>query len=217
MTEFSIPAPELARLTHNALAFMPARSAVKVCRIEVGFFTANAPTLEITATDLFTVGSDSAALESLPDLHASIDLSREDLQALDKAARAAKKEDVRIMIRHQDGMEFKSEAESLTFLDSSHLRQPEDLWDLCDEMLSRQTPDHLCLIDPKFMSAFGKVKASGGAETIADLSIADPASPISVKIGATFRGAIMPVSRDEASRSESVGPDGLWPDQKVDS
>ena len=54
MTEFTIPAPELARLTHNALAFMPARSAVKVCRIEF-----NSVGLCIMATDLFTVGADS--------------------------------------------------------------------------------------------------------------------------------------------------------------
>ena len=219
MTEFTIYAPELARLTHNAMAFMPARSAVKVCRIMHAV-----DAIAVTATDLFTVGKDEADVTaSGEEVFATIDLSREDLQALDKAARAAKKEDVQVTIRHQDGMEFKSESESLTFLDSSALRQPVDLWELCDEMLSRPTPDHLCLIDPKFMSAFGKVKASGGAETIADLSIikAEPDDDgiprISVKIGSTFRGAIMPVDRGEAAESESIGVNGLWSDEKVDS
>jgi hypothetical protein len=204
VSEFTIPAPELARLTHNALAFMPARSAVKVCRLTYFF-----PVLEITATDLFTIGRDFATVGGAPG-EASIDLSREDLQALDKAARAAKKEDARVIIRACDGMEYMAEDVHGSFLDSSAQRNPEDLWARCDELLARLAPEHLCLIDPKFMNPFGKIKASGGAETIADLSISDAGSQISVKIGATFRGAIMPVDREEAEASEEVGPEGLW-------
>lgn len=215
MTEFSIPAPDLARLTHNALAFMPARSAVKVCRIEAGYFE-SVPTFEITATDLFTVGRDTATLEALPDLHASIDLSREDLQALDKAARAAKKEDVRLKITQADGLVFNSEAEELYCLDRSHKRTPVDLWDRCDELLMRlegapnQPIPEFLTIDPKMLSAFGKVKPANGKECIADLFLRGSEGQILVKIGATFTGAIMPVDREEAGASEHVGREGLW-------
>jgi hypothetical protein len=208
VTEFTIPAPELARLTHNALAFMPARSAVKVCRVNLDF-----DGLSIMATDLFTVGEDYAPVGAELEFSHSVDLSRESLQELDRAARGKKKEDLHIRMVHQDGLSVQDDNGAwMPFLDASAQRDPEDLWDLCEEMLSRPTPDHLCLIDPKFMSAFGKIKASGGAETIADLSIADSSSPISVRIGNTFRGAIMPVDRSEAAESEDIGTDGLWPE-----
>jgi hypothetical protein len=210
VSEFQIPAPELARLTHNALAFMPARSAVKVCRVHQ-----NIGSLSIMATDLFTVGYDSVSVETEtePD---SIDLSREDLQALDKIARAKKKEDLSIRIIHQDGLSVLDDnGDWLAFLDKSSLRQPEDLWDLCDEMLTRlereskaPVPPFL-MIDPTLMGRFGKVKPSDGKECIADLFFGN-SEQILVKIGATFRGAIMPVDRGEAAESESVGPDGLW-------
>lgn len=215
MTQFSIAAPELARLTHNALAFMPARSAVGVCRLELRL---NSPygTLVITATDLFSVGMDWAEFETewSSDL-VSIDLSREDLITLDKIARAKKKDEVRIEIRHQDGMSvLDDEGAWMPFLDASDRRQPVNLWDRVDESLARLErvspviPETL-LIDPSIMAKFGKVKCTG--ETIADLYISDPAEPILVKIGAMFRGAIMPVDREAAGNSEQVGSEGLWP------
>lgn len=206
MTEFTIPAPDLARLTHNALAFMPARSAVKVCRVWASY-----PTISITATDLFAVGHDWAEVADLPRGElASIDLSREDLQSLDKAARAAKKEDVRIVIRHEDGMHAYTEDGDYYFLDASAKRQPEDLWKRCDELLTRlervepSIPEFLTL-DPKLLSAFGKVKTSDGKECIADLYIAGPSDQILVKIGPTFRGAFMPVNREANARYNSEG------------
>jgi Zn finger protein HypA/HybF involved in hydrogenase expression len=220
VSEFQIPAPELARLTHNALAFMPARSAVKVCRVHQ-----NIGSLSIMATDLFTVGYDSVSVETETET-ASIDLSREDLQALDKAARAAKKEDVQIQINHEDGMFVWTveEDEPLSFLDSSAQRQPEDLWERCDELLTRleraqgdEPPAFYYLaLDPALMGRFGKVKPSDGKECIADLHLGHD-DQILVKIGSTFRGAIMPVDRSEAAGSEFVGSDGLWSDEKVDS
>lgn len=218
MTEFVIPAPELARLTHNALAFMPARSAVKVCRV-----MASGQALSLMATDLFTVGEDMAVVRHVFYEAISIDLSREDLRALDKAARAAKKEDVKVIIRHQDGMEFRSESESLTALDCSAWRDPKDLWELTDELLTRlegadddTVPGYLT-IDPKMLSAFGKVKPSDGKECIADLCFRGSEGQILVKIGATFKGAIMPVDRGEAAESDDVGPEGLWSDEKVNN
>lgn len=210
MTRFSIAAPELARLTHNALAFMPARSAVGVCQVYRGPMD-----LLITATDLFAVGTDSATiLRGETDRSESIDLSREDLVTLDKVARAKKKDEVRIEIRHQDGMSVLDDNGSwMPFLDASERRTPADLWERVDESLrrlERVSPviPGLLAIDPSIMSKFGKVKCAG--ETIADLYISDPAEPILVKIGSTFRGAIMPVDRVTASQSESVGPEGLW-------
>lgn len=207
MTQFSIAAPELARLTHNALAFMPARSAVKVCRLLL-----DTSALYITATDLYTAGTDWAGC--ITDDDAQIDLSREDLQTLDKIARAKKKEEIRIEIRHQDGLSIEDDNGAwMPFLDASSQRQPEDLWERVDEMLTRLErvspviPETL-MVDPAFFSRFGKVKCDG--ETIADLYISSPDDPILVKIGRTFRGAFMPVDRAEASQSESVGPAALW-------
>jgi hypothetical protein len=215
MTQFSIAAPELARLTHNALAFMPARSAVGVCRLTIGR-DRGTPVLEITSTDLYAAGKDFAELEDFPrGTFESIDLSREDLVTLDKIARAKKKEEIRIEIRHQDGMSVLDDNGAwMPFLDASDRRQPVNLWDLVDESLARlervspAIPEAL-LIDPSIMAKFGKVKCSG--ETIADLYISDPSDPILVKIGSTFRGAIMPVDRNTAGNSDQVGPQGLWP------
>lgn len=202
-----MPAPELARLTHNALAFMPARSAVKVCRIKLDF-----DGLSIMATDLYTVGEDFCAVDAKLEFDHSIDLSRDDLQALDKAARAAKKETIRIVVRHQDGMEYFTEDVHGTFLDASAQRPNLDLWDKCDGLLTRlergtfQIPEYL-MIDPKLMAAFGKVKRPDGEDMGADLYISSPDDPILIKIGPTFRGALMPISREINAR---VNADGLW-------
>jgi hypothetical protein len=210
MTQFSIVAPELARLTHNALAFMPARSAVGVCRI-----LGSGQTLIITSTDLYSMGEDFAVLEHHFGEAVSLDLSREDLVTLDKIARAKKKDEVRIEIRHQDGMSvLDDEGAWMPFLDASDRRQPADLWDRVDESLARlervsPTLPETLLIDPSIMAKFGKVKCNG--ETIADLYISDPSDPILVKIGSTFRGAIMPVDREAAGNADQVGPQGLWP------
>jgi hypothetical protein len=217
MAEFAIPAPELARLTHNALAFMPARSAVKVCRVHQ-----NIGSLSIMATDLFTVGHDSVSIET-ENATASIDLSREDLQSLDKVARAAKKEDVRIVLRRADGLEFFSEDVHGVYLDSSAQRDPEDLWDRCLELLTRLERDtetvhfSYLTVDPALFARFGKVKLAGGKECIADLYFQNLDDQILVKIGGTFRGAIMPVDRSEAAASESIGAEGLWSEQKVNT
>lgn len=214
MTRFSIAAPELARLTHNALAFMPARSAVGVCRISTGRVPFG-PALEITATDLYCAGRDRSEVSELPrGTFESIDLSREDLVTLDKIARAKKKEEVEIEIRHQDGMSVLDDNGAwMPFLDASEMRQPADLWERVDESLQRlervsPVIPELLAIDPAILSKFGKVKCSG--ETIADLYISDPSEPILVKIGASFIGAIMPVDRCKAAESEQVGSASLW-------
>jgi hypothetical protein len=214
MIQFSIAAPELARLTHNALAFMPARSAAKVCRVT---FAMNGTIgyLQITATDLYSTGRDHSVFETSDSSPVvSIDLSREDLLTLDKIARGKKKEEVRLQIRHGDGMSVEDENDAwMPFLDASGQRQPADLWNRVDGMLTRlervspAIPEAL-LIDPALMARFGKVKHSG--ETIADLYIADPAEPILVKIGETFIGAIMPVDREAAGQSDQIGPEGMW-------
>ncbi|WP_035800400.1 hypothetical protein [Kitasatospora mediocidica] len=214
MTQFSIAAPELARLTHNALAFMPARSAVGACRLTIGR-DRGTPVLEITATDLYAAGKDFAELDDFPrGTFETIDLSRENLVTFDKIARAKKKDEVRIEIRHQDGMSVLDDNGAwMPFLDASDRRQPVDLWERVDETLTRLErvspviPEFL-MIDPSIMAKFAKVKCSG--ETICDLYIAGPDEPILVKIGSTFRGAIMPVSRDEAVASDLIGPEGGW-------
>jgi hypothetical protein len=207
MSRFQIPAPELARLTHNALAFMPARSAVKVCRFELSL----SEFLTATATDLYVVGCDISVVEVAGWQESEcVDLSRDDVVTLDKIARAKKKEAVEMDIVHHDGLSVLDDNGTwMPMRDASDQRPFPDLWDKCDELLRRETPQHLLLIDPKLMAAFGKVKCAG--ETVADLSIADGDAQISVRIGSTFRGAIMPVDRDKASMSEDLGPDGLWP------
>lgn len=215
VTEFSIPAPELARLTHNALAFMPARSAVKVCRIE---FEADGPHghLWITSTDLFAVGRDYAEGSTDDSGTAeTLDLSREDLQTLDKIARAKKKEDIRIRIADQDGLSVMDDnGDWLPFLDRSAERKPADLWARVDDLLMRlQREEHIVptflTLDPALFARFGKVKTSG--ETIADLYVSSPDDPVLVKIGPTFVGAVMPVDREDAATSDQIGPEGLWP------
>jgi hypothetical protein len=211
MTEFTIPAPELARLTHNALAFMPARSAVKVCRLAFDYGE-----MSIMATDLFTVGYDRWGGPTSPNEHVFIDLSREDLMSIDKYVRGLKKDEIAVQIAHEDGITITHDGHPEGWLHAHGMRDPEDLWERCDELLKRlewdeetTVPEHLTL-DPKMFSAFGKVKPAGGKECIADLYFQNLEDQILVKIGATFRGAIMPVDRSEAAASESVGAEGLW-------
>lgn len=211
VTEFSIPAPELARLTHNALAFMPARSAVKVCRMifdSIG--------LRITATDLYAVGCDcEEGILNAPLAPEVIDLSREDLQTLDKIARAKKKEEIRIRIIDQDGLSVQDDnGDWMPFLDRSAERKPADLWARVDDLLMRLHREEFAVptfltLDPALFARFGKVKTSG--ETIADLYVSSPDDPVLVKIGPTFVGAVMPVDREDAAASDQIGPEGLWP------
>jgi hypothetical protein len=221
MTEFTIPAPELARLTHNALAFMPARSAVKVCRLMLSMHPEPPynDELIITATDLFTVGRDYAAVcsnDGGPNAH-WIDLSRGDLQERDRAARGKKKEDLTIRIVHEDGLSVKDDNGAwIPFLDKSAQRNPEDLWSRVRELLDgmesgpNMLPPKCLTIDPKMLSAFGKVKPANGKECVADLYLRGNEGQILVKIGETFTGAIMPVDREEAEASNGIGPEGLW-------
>jgi hypothetical protein len=75
-----------------------------------------------------------------------------------------------------------------------------------DEMLAEDQPFRTAF-QPQLLQRFAKVKADK-AERVADLAIADPDAPVLVKIGPSFKGLIMPVSR--AVHAVNVGQEGLW-------
>lgn len=199
----TVPSDDLARVAANALAFLPARSQHKTARLTL------APgVLTITATDGYALGMDSCPADV--DGSVTVDVDRDGLAELDKAGRADKKFSGVIEVYPLDAVRFVASDTAVTAVKA--YESDADLWEMVDDLLLKLPNTGFSLpktvaLDPTLLMRFSKVKADK-ATRIADFHIADPESPVLVKIGTTFVGCIMPI--DRGVHAENVGPEGLW-------
>jgi hypothetical protein len=196
----SINGLELSRVLANALAFVPARAKTPFIRLSVGWGYVSA-----TGTDTYAVGHDVAACPTSGSV--SVTLNRADAVDLEAAARKDKKGLGTLTVERQGVLYLPSQAS----VEGSGVAQVSEdhseLWDACDRLLDRLEGSRLALptvvaFQPDILARFAKVKAVG--ENVADFYFYDQHAQVLVRFGETFRGAIMPITREQA-------PEGsLW-------
>lgn len=209
----------MARVCFNALAFSPARSDVKTARIQVrpdGF--------TVTGTDGFAIGQDSCALDEYdgPPEGLTLHVDRAALSDLDSGGRKDKKGYGRIEFRPGDGLVFKPANNDVPTVARDLTGEANGpLWGMVDSLLSRmerKSPalPELIAFDPQLLAYFSKVKvpkvrtSDMNLERAMDLCVFDAREPVLVKIGRTFRGAIMPINREVHRANVEQGDGGLW-------
>lgn len=212
MTTQRFEAPDVLRAVTNVNGFIPARSRYPAVRYEL------VPGLVVTAADLYVIGQDSVESEFAPSgAPAEIILPAEASKELEKFIREAKRDRVELEIGEipeyglrlwaidTDSSASKSWGEITDELDPEKWRKWFGLVDSLLEPLERRSDEELRLPDaigfqPARLSVFSKVRVEGEAadSTVMDLRIFDPDSPVHVKIGSSFRGAIQPITREAA-------------------
>lgn len=222
MSAQTFEAPDVTRAVTNVNGFVPAASRFPVVRYEL------VPGLVVTAADLYVIGQDSADSEFEPSgVPAEIVLSAKDSKDLEKFLRACKRDRVELEIGEIDEIGVRlwatdtDSGQGLHWGEAVHETEPDkwarwfELVDSLLEPLERRSDEELRLPDaiafqPARLSTFAKVRIDGEAAdaTVMDLRVFDASSPVAVRIGPTFRGAIMPITREEAP----VG--ALWPDDE---
>lgn len=224
----TVDAAALARVTANALAFMPARSRVEVARIELG------PSfIAVTASDTYTVGTDWTETEG-DDTQAPsvfVEVAKDDLQDLDKSARAGKKGNARLDYFPGDSLMFtpdkqleKAEVVALKDITGRAGRimlggrwlTTEDFWPMCDDLMARLEEVEIddwpkrVAFDPALVARFNKVRVPSGHDAVMDLLCQGEGAPVLVRVGPSFVGAIMPIDREVAAGNPDIGQEGLW-------
>lgn len=192
----------------NAHAFLPARSPVPAALV-----TLSRDRLTFTGTDTYAVGRAWTGVSGpeTDEQAVSACLSRDDLAALEKAARGDKKGESQVTVTH-DGVTLVTSDEETHHYAASTARLPDDIWHKVDDLLTRldgrePVVPEVVAFDPTLLSRFAKVKADK-RERVADFYLTDAWEPALVKIGTEFTGAIMPVERETHTRN--VGEEGLW-------
>ncbi|AJC53980.1 hypothetical protein GZL_01380 [Streptomyces sp. 769] len=200
---------EFARACFNAHSFLPARCPYKTALLRT------APGhMDLTATDGYAVGRALISSDSITGEPVSIELSRDDLLALDKAGRAAKGE-VELSLKAGDGIVATypyGGAGPVSVMDQTG-RGPDlaDLWDACDELLAQleDCPERIAF-DPAILMRYGKVKTPKGTSPMLDMAFGSADRPVLAKVGPGFVGAVMPVQRGIAGSCEARGEAFLW-------
>ncbi|MCB5179488.1 hypothetical protein [Streptomyces antimicrobicus] len=204
----------MARAAYNAHAFLPARSMVKTARVRL-----SPAGLEVTGTDGYAIGQDTAPLEDYagPPGGVTLHVDREALADLDGAGRKDKKGYGRFEIAPGDGLIFRPANNDVpTAAQDASDQADERLWEMLDSLFTRlggrpSAVPELVAFDPALLARFSKVKAPKGKDGLGralDMLVYDSKEPILCRIGPTFRGVIMPIDRDV--HAENVGPEGLW-------
>jgi hypothetical protein len=196
----------LAVAASNALAFFPANSQIKQARMHLA-----GSSLCFTATDSYAAGRDYCTVNAVDGDAFAVLIDRAALIDLEKVARAGKKTEGDLTVTPGDGFRFKaldgSDDPPIAHFDlSAGNESVYELYDAIDDMLTPEQEFRVAF-QPMLLQRFSKVKADKD-ERIADVCIDDPDSPVLVKIGQTFKGLIMPVSR--SAHAELIGDEGLW-------
>lgn len=238
MTGFrlQVEADRLGRLMHNALAFFPARSAVKTAQ-----FRFWPDRIVATGTDTYTLGRDecpafgwkSSEQHTFP---VEVELDRAGWRDIEAMARKDKKSTGILEYLPGDCLTYypgaggteKSPTEivpakDVTLTDTTFLIDKEkverrDIWSLCDQLLNRMRRTEMVMpsgpmaFDPSYFGRFGKVKIDKDldAEIILDLIYQGEEAPMLARVGPTFIGAIMPIDRTEYAIRQPGGSDFLW-------
>ncbi|WP_144121137.1 hypothetical protein [Catellatospora sichuanensis] len=212
MYSVTLEAPGLAKALANALYFIPAASKIQVALIEF------AATYVMTAgTDSYVAGTDqvktanSSGLE--PEDFKTVLVTKKDLDALEKAARAAKKGVVTLTVDGEVLTLETGEGEPVTAslaVNERALALYDSIAQIVIETEFKRPaaiPGVSC-IDPAKFSPFAKVKTDK-TERMADIYQTEgDKGPWLIKIGPTFKGLLMPINRD--IHRSNVGPEGLW-------
>ncbi|MFF7233966.1 hypothetical protein [Streptomyces sioyaensis] len=216
----SLLSDDMARVCFNALAFSPARSSVKTARIEVGPWGFRA-----TGTDGFAIGQDHCPFDAYdgPPEGVTVHVGRASLGDLDSGGRKDKKGYGRLEIKASDGLIFKPANNDVATVAHDLAKDANGpLWGMVDELLTRMERrqpalPELIAFDPQLLAYFSKVKVakvkgkSGeNLERAMDLCVFDAREPVLVKIGPTFRGAIMPINREVHRENVEQLDGGLW-------
>jgi hypothetical protein len=226
MTALSIDVDsvELGKVLANAVPFTAARSKFPVVRLLAGRNGA----VTAMATDGYTIGH---AWTLGPDMKASeATIALKDASELEKLARMDRSGTTatgqhgrgRLEFTPGDCLVFTPElkGEPLILQDLGQTGTAygsySELWEHCAELLDRLSDNEpvdqpeAALFDPNLLARFAKVKAETetGDDAVMDMLFQEGSSPVLVKIGSTFRGAIMPVSR--RANAEKQGTAGQW-------
>lgn len=222
----TVRSADLGRILANALAFCPARSKFPAVQLRSGGFTMTA-----LASDTYTIGRSWCSIDSSPT--GTIALALDDAKLLEKLARMDHKGTGKDGVGNGI-LEIGPNGEWLTF-SPSQMGEPltvpgidpalptaygsySELWERCSELLERLSDSEPCappeaaLFDPALLARFAKVRAdsdesSEGAVAL-DMLFQDGFSPILIRIGSNFRGAVMPIDR-VANRTQQ-GTGGHW-------
>lgn len=207
----------LLRVLSNVNGFVPAKSLYPVVRIEL------VPMFRATAADLWTVGIDEIEAIEHYGLPFEMVISAEHSKELESFVRKAKKADIELEVIFDEdfGGHFLYAKDTGTGLESE--LWPENfangdpmkwarffaLVDAVMEPLERRSEEELRIPDaiafqPSRLNAFAKVRDGAAANTVLDMRIYDVDSPVHLKVGESFRGAIMPIRR------EAAGQHALW-------
>ncbi|MFK0295487.1 hypothetical protein ACIQU6_34150 [Streptomyces sp. NPDC090442] len=211
LNEITVDGDEFARAAHNALVFTPARSCVPAAMLYV-----TEHELYFLATDTYTIGRPSLGpTRGAKPLH--IELTRSDLQNLDKLGRACKGE-LRIAFPDDRGLiatGVQTQVQEAIPNRAGTLNYDRKIWNLCDDLLRQmerrdpQIPELLAL-DPALLSRFGRIKTPKGSSPMLDMRITSATEPILIKCGPRFMGVLMPVDRGGAGQSTTRGNEFLW-------
>lgn len=172
--------------------------------------------LYFLATDTYTIGRPSLG-PTRGAKPAHIELTRTDLQNLDKLGRACKG-DLRITFPEDRGLiasGVHTQVQEAIPDRAGNLSYDRKIWDLCHDLLQHlercdpHIPELLAL-DPALLSRFGKIKTPKGSSPMLDMRITSAAEPILIKCGPGFTGVLMPVDRKIAGQSTTRGNEFLW-------
>lgn len=171
-------------------------------------FTLSPEGLTILGGDLYAAAHDTAPVESCTaDGWFRFELPREGLDALASFCRQHAKQNVRLEWFPGDGLVLSAGASRESVEDGAGLT-PAAAWQALEGLFERyEDPNSVFMLDMGLASRFRLVK-SGKGERKAAWMIRDPEEPILVKVGATFRGLMMPINAEK--HAEAVGPEGLW-------
>ncbi|MFE1095901.1 hypothetical protein [Streptomyces smyrnaeus] len=224
---------EIARALNNALAFLPAAAKPPILRV---VFTFDA--IEFTATDGYAIGKDTCAIESYTFKKSvqreEIWIERSAAVEIEKAARKDQIPKTRapqdsdgkgrgeFAYYPGDSLRFTPQLEGVAVSAKDNVNptapipspmgmvSPEELSGACDDLLDKLEDTDPLMFDPALLGRFGKVKTPGKELAHMDL-LPQPESNLSlVKIGGTFRGAIMGIDRPRAAENENMNQEGLW-------
>ncbi|EFC86451.1 hypothetical protein [Parafrankia sp. EUN1f] len=224
-----VDGPALARVLANVLAFCPARSPYPIVRLDIG-----PGYVEVSACDTYTVGIDTVEAKTSGEWSGAVE--RLDAQAVEKAIRAERKTDVHLTLGEVDPQggrlltmvipggqsigtparvrPLEGRGDSATLFGTTEA----ELFDLVDELAARiarrtERPGEPrpwpldVYFQPSLLAPFAKVRPAG-ASPVMGMRIVEPEIPILIKIGPSFRGAIMPVQPDRAE--DEFREEMLW-------
>lgn len=191
----------LARVAYNALVFVPKSALNRLVRLKL-----SATHVEISGTDGYAGGKDSAPVHNGPGTPVEVTLTRDDLEALEATSRAWKKAALALTLTPGELVVSGGPGEPLRIEIGQHQheawRMVDRLFELGEQGAWATGP---VAYDPALLSRFAKVKSP--ADRVADFLWRGPGLPVLVKVGQTFVGLVMPLDRP---RAEAYSPEGLW-------